>query len=103
MLPIKKYYELADIVKLDESSVDKNLGLLKTSVATPSDPKEETKTIIQMLNDIKNPNKKQNKLEDLFDTSLSQLNSDEFIMDLEAFQKTAIKFPTNRNFDMQIQ
>ena len=102
MLPMRKYYELENLVKLDEHSVDTNLGLLKTSVATPSDPKEEKKSVIQLLNDIKNPNKKLNKLEDLFDTSLSQLNSDEFIMDLESFQKTAIQFPTNKNFDLQM-
>jgi hypothetical protein len=46
MLPMRKYYELENLVKLDEHSVDTNLGLLKTSVATPSDPKEEKKSVI---------------------------------------------------------
>lgn len=55
-----------------------------------------------MLNEISNPDKKKNKLEDLFDTSLSQLNSDDFIMDLETFQKITINFPTSRNFNLQI-
>ena len=101
-MPVKKYYEIQEIIKLHEPSVEKNQGLLKTSVITPNNPKEETRSIIDLLNEIPNPGKKRNKMEDLFDTSLSQLNSDEFIMDLEAFQKIAINFPNNRNFEIQI-